>query len=90
MDVRPGPLHGLTDGGSHPQRRRMFDPWLSLWRLAPDGEPVVARAAGLERTRLPRWILAYAGLSAAWSLEDGDEPALALVVAELAAAELGP
>jgi streptomycin 6-kinase len=57
-------------------------------RLARQVE-VVAVAAGLERGRLLRWILAFAGLSAAWSLEDGDEPTLALAVAELASAELG-
>ncbi|HEV3049794.1 MAG TPA: aminoglycoside phosphotransferase family protein [Longimicrobium sp.] len=56
-------------------------------RLARQIE-VVASAAGLERARLLRWVLAYAGLSAAWSLEDGDTPELALAVAELAAAEL--
>lgn len=50
---------------------------------------VVADAAGLERRRLLRWIVAYAGLSAAWSLEDGGDPSLALAMAELAAAELG-
>jgi streptomycin 6-kinase len=49
---------------------------------------VVARAAGLERGRLLQWGLAYAGLSAAWSLEDGDDPGVALAVARLAAAEL--
>jgi streptomycin 6-kinase len=49
---------------------------------------VVADAAGLDRTRLLSWILAYAGLSAAWTLEEGDRPALALAVAEIAAAEL--
>ena len=49
---------------------------------------VVEDAAGLERGRLLRWILAYAGLSAAWSLEDGDTPELALAVAGVAAAEL--
>jgi streptomycin 6-kinase len=48
----------------------------------------VAAAAGIERGRLVRWILAYAGLSAAWSLEEGDDPALALRVAELAAGAL--
>ncbi|MBW3572537.1 MAG: hypothetical protein KY467_15655 [Gemmatimonadetes bacterium] len=56
-------------------------------RLARQAD-VVARAAGLERGRLLKWILAGAGLSAAWSLEDGDEPAPALAVAELAGAEL--
>jgi streptomycin 6-kinase len=49
---------------------------------------VIAEAAGLPRQRLLQWILAYAGLSAAWSLADGDDPDLALAVAELAAAEL--
>ena len=49
---------------------------------------VVAAAAGLERGRLLRWVLAYAGLSAAWTLGDGEDATLALTVAELAAAEL--
>jgi streptomycin 6-kinase len=51
---------------------------------------VVAEAANLERQRLLKWILAHAGLSAAWILGDGEwEPAkTALAVAELAAAEL--
>lgn len=56
-------------------------------RLARQAD-VVAAAAGLERARLLQWILAYAGLSAAWSLEDGDDPALALAVSEIAAGEL--
>jgi streptomycin 6-kinase len=56
-------------------------------RLGRQAE-VVARAAGLERRRLLQWILAYAGLSAAWSLEDGEAPELVLAVARLAAAEL--
>jgi streptomycin 6-kinase len=33
---------------------------------------VIAQAANLERRRLLQWTLAYAGLSAAWFLEDGD------------------
>ncbi|CAA9565049.1 MAG: Aminoglycoside 6-phosphotransferase, putative [uncultured Thermomicrobiales bacterium] len=49
---------------------------------------VVAEVAGLERGRLLRWVLAYAGLSATWTLGNGDHPELALAVAELAAAEL--
>jgi streptomycin 6-kinase len=49
---------------------------------------VVAEAAGLERVRLLKWILAYAGLSAVWFLSDGVKPELDLAVAELAAAEL--
>jgi streptomycin 6-kinase len=50
---------------------------------------VVSEAVGLERVRLLKWILAYAGLSAAWSINDGEDPRLALAVAQLAAAELG-
>jgi streptomycin 6-kinase len=50
---------------------------------------IVADAAGLDRTRLLKWTLAFTGLSAAWILGDGDQPDLDLAVAELAAAELG-
>ena len=53
---------------------------------------VVVEAAGLEPRRLLQWILAYAGLSASWTLEDAkdrDEPAAALTIAEIAAAQLG-
>jgi streptomycin 6-kinase len=49
---------------------------------------VVAEAAGLERRRLLRWVLALAGLSAAWAIEDGAMPASDLAIAEIAAAEL--
>jgi streptomycin 6-kinase len=49
---------------------------------------VVADAAGLERKRLLRWILAWAGLSAAWHLADGTSPKTALAVGEIAAAQL--
>jgi streptomycin 6-kinase len=49
---------------------------------------VVSDVARLEAGRLLRWILAWAGLSAAWYLVDGDSAAVDLQVAELAAAEL--
>jgi streptomycin 6-kinase len=51
---------------------------------------IVAEAAGLERKRLLQWIVAYAGLSAAWFLEDGDIEAAAddLAVAEQAMGSL--
>jgi streptomycin 6-kinase len=49
---------------------------------------VVAEAAGLDRTRLLQWTLAFTGLSAAWILGDGDQPDLDLAVGELAAMEL--
>ncbi len=46
---------------------------------------VVAAAARLDPARLRRWILAYAGLSAAWTLDSGmpkDGPWRALLIAE--------
>jgi len=50
---------------------------------------VVAEAAGMERRRLLRWILAWTGLSAAWFLEDADPLVeVDLTIAALAAAEL--
>lgn len=49
---------------------------------------VVTEAAGLERDRLLRWILAWTGLSAVWYLGDGDPALIDLTVAELAAAAL--
>ena len=49
---------------------------------------LVTGAAALEPTRLLRWILAWAGLSAAWLIDDGVSPKGALTVAELAEAEL--
>ena len=49
---------------------------------------VVADAAGLDRTRLLQWTLAFTGLSAAWILGDGEQPDLDLAVGELAATEL--
>lgn len=49
---------------------------------------IVAAAATLDRARLIKWILAYAGLSAAWSIQDGESPDLALAIAAIAKAEL--
>ena len=47
---------------------------------------LVAAQAGLERRRLLQWVLAFAGLSAAWFLEDHDSLAAdkQLQVADLA------
>jgi streptomycin 6-kinase len=44
----------------------------------------VSEAAHLDRGRLLKWVVAYAGLSAAWCLEDGEDAALALTVMRLA------
>lgn len=49
---------------------------------------IVAEAANIDRNRLMRWIFAYAGLSAAWSIQDGESPDLALTIAAIAKAEL--
>lgn len=53
-----------------------------------DATAVVSAATGLEFARQLRWTLAYAGLSAAWTLQDGGDPALALTVARHAAEAL--
>jgi streptomycin 6-kinase len=45
---------------------------------------VVSEAAGLETRRLLRWILAWAGLSAAWQINDSLDPEIELRVAEMA------
>ena len=51
---------------------------------------VISKTANLDRTRLLKWVLAFAGLSAAWIIEEGtEERTLSLAVAGLAAVELG-
>jgi streptomycin 6-kinase len=47
---------------------------------------VIAQAANLARPRLLQWVVAHAGLSAAWFLEDGERQraAIDLEVARLA------
>jgi streptomycin 6-kinase len=50
---------------------------------------VISEAANVEPRRLLTWIVAYAGLSACWTLDDGDDPWRALAIGEIAAAELG-
>ncbi len=49
---------------------------------------LVADLAGLQRDRLLLWVLAWAGLSAAWIIDSGETPATSLNVARLASAEL--
>jgi streptomycin 6-kinase len=50
---------------------------------------VVANAAGLDSMRLIQWVAAWAGLSAAWCINDKEDPQKALDVARLALAQLG-
>jgi len=49
----------------------------------------VAREAGLDLRRLLQWIVAWSGLSAAWMLEDGENPVVPLTVAQNALVQLG-
>jgi len=49
----------------------------------------VAGLAGVERRRLLHWVMAVAGLSAAWFLADGADAAADLSLAEMARARLG-
>jgi streptomycin 6-kinase len=48
----------------------------------------VSRLARLDRIRLLQWIAAWGGLSAAFSIEDGEPPEDAMEIAALALAEL--
>jgi streptomycin 6-kinase len=49
---------------------------------------VISEAARVEPRRLLTWIVAYAGLSACWTLGDGDDPWRALAIGEIAATQL--
>jgi streptomycin 6-kinase len=49
----------------------------------------ICTLSGIERQRLLQWILAWAGLSAAWFMEDGEDANIDFRVAELAARALG-
>lgn len=49
---------------------------------------LVSDLAALERGRLLLWVLAWAGLSAAWIIEGNETPSTSLAVAQLAAVEL--
>lgn len=48
---------------------------------------VVAKAAQLPEKQLLKWVAAWAGLSASWTLDDGDDASLAIGVAEIALRE---
>ena len=63
----------------NPDFRSATDPAVFSRRL-----DVVVEAADIERERLLKWVLAYAGLSAAWCIQDGEDPALPLAIVEIA------
>ena len=67
----------------NPELKTVISPGRFLRQLG-----VVAEAARLERQRLLRWVIAYAGLSAAWFLDDGMAADSDLAVMEMALAEL--
>jgi streptomycin 6-kinase len=50
---------------------------------------IIAAESGLEPERHLCWVLAYAGLSASWTLGEGGDASPALEIARLAAGELG-
>lgn len=50
---------------------------------------MISEVATINPRRLLAWIVAYAGLSASWTLADGGDPWRALAIGETAAAELG-
>lgn len=49
---------------------------------------IVAETADLDRDRLLKWIIAWCGLSTAWSLSSNDTVSTTIKVAELAMTEL--
>ena len=65
-----------------------FETASAAGRVARRAE-VIAEAAGLDKARLLRWVLAFAGLSAAWSGGTGEWAENALAIAAFTAAELG-
>jgi len=82
---------GLIGEGAFDYANLFFNPWPTAAepgrlqrRLA-----LVAEATGLDPARILQWIIAYAGLSAAWTLESGlpeGGPWRALQIAEMAVA----
>lgn len=49
---------------------------------------IVAQESNVNRQRLIKWIIAYAGLSAAWLIQDKKNPEINFNIIEIAAAEL--
>jgi len=70
----------------NPDRDSATDPLLFARRVTQ-----VSQAADVDRFRLLKWVLAYAGLSAVWCMEDGDGDSvdLRLAIVERASRELG-
>jgi streptomycin 6-kinase len=73
-----------TDSAHDPALRVATAPGTLARRLK-----IVAELSAIEPGRLLLWILAYSGLSSAWTLGSGGNPTVALAIAEMAAAALG-
>lgn len=94
-----GPRGWLAIDPKHVRGDRAFDYVNLLRNPDPDSLPdpqrfrrhacLIAEYAGIEHSRLMQWTLAFAGLSAAWIADDGDEPAVDLMIGKLAAETLG-
>ncbi|MBS1504000.1 MAG: APH(6) family putative aminoglycoside O-phosphotransferase, partial [Bacteroidetes bacterium] len=50
---------------------------------------IASDTAKIEPKRFLQWIAAWAGLSAAWTIEDGEDPATAGTIADIALSKLG-
>jgi streptomycin 6-kinase len=48
----------------------------------------IAEVSGIAQRRLLQWVLAWSGLSAVWSVQDGEDPGAAMAVAQLAASAM--
>lgn len=47
---------------------------------------IVSELATIAPSQLIKWVIAYAGLSSAWHLEDGTDPSISLAIVEKALA----
>ena len=78
------PTFDYTNIFCNPDRDSATDAGLFARRVT-----LVSQAAGVDRVRLLKWVLAYAGLSAVWCMKDGDGVDLRLAIVERASRELG-
>src|SRR5690242_3914439 len=74
-DLLPVVRNGVRAPWRHPSRERRLE--------------LVSQAPAVDRQRTLKWVPAYAGLSAAWCMEDGDGVELRLAIVEIASRELG-
>lgn len=89
LAIDPKGLHGergfdYANILSNPDRASALVPGRFAHRMA-----TIAEVSGIEQRRLLQWVLAWSGLSAVWSMEDGDDPGAAMAVAQMAASALG-